>query len=41
MSPRATYWLAWSLAALSVAMFLASVALFALARAARKERPRF
>ena len=31
MSPRVTYWLAWSLAALSVAMFLASVALFALA----------
>jgi hypothetical protein len=39
MSPRATYWLAWSLAALSVAKFLASVALFALAQAAQQTPP--
>jgi hypothetical protein len=31
-SPRAASWLAWSLAALSVAMFLVSVALYVLAR---------
>ncbi len=34
MSPRAASWLAWSLAALSTAMFLATVALFVLARSA-------
>jgi hypothetical protein len=34
MSPRAAAWLAWSLAALSVAMFVARVALYVLARAA-------
>jgi hypothetical protein len=34
MSPRAAAWLAWSLAALSVAMFVASVALYVLARSA-------
>jgi hypothetical protein len=34
MRPRAASWLAWSLAALSMVMFLASVALFVLARAA-------
>jgi hypothetical protein len=32
MSPRATYWLAWLLAALSVVTFLASVALYFLTR---------
>jgi hypothetical protein len=32
MSPRAASWLAWSLAGLSVFVFLASAALFALAR---------
>jgi len=39
MSPRAASWLAWSLAALSVAMFLASVALYILTRAAQAEAP--
>src|SRR5918998_797366 len=39
MSPRAASWLAWSLAALSVAMFLASVALYVLTRAAQAEAP--
>src|SRR5918995_6930673 len=39
MSPRAAAWLAWSLAALSVAMFLASVALYVLTRAAQAETP--
>ena len=39
MSPRAASRLAWSLSALSVAMFLASVALFALARAAQQTPP--
>jgi hypothetical protein len=34
MSARTAAWLAWSLAALSVAMFVASVALYVLARAA-------
>jgi hypothetical protein len=34
MSPRAGSWLAWSLAAFSVAMFLATVPLFVLARSA-------
>jgi hypothetical protein len=38
-SPRAASWLAWSLAALSVAMFLASVALYVLTRAAQAEAP--
>ena len=35
MGSRAAFWLAWSLAGLSVAMFLASVALWVLARGAR------
>jgi hypothetical protein len=35
VSNRAASWLAWSLAALSVAMFLASVALWILARSAQ------
>jgi signal transduction histidine kinase len=35
VSVRASAWLAWSLAALSVAMFVASVALFVLARSAQ------
>jgi hypothetical protein len=35
MGSRAAFWLAWSLAGLSVAMFLASVALWALARGAQ------
>src|ERR687893_2216715 len=39
MSTRAASWLAWSLAALSVAMFLASVALYVLTRAAQAEAP--
>jgi len=34
MSNRAAFWLAWALAALSVAMFVASVALWVLARSA-------
>ena len=34
MSPRTTTWLAWSLASLSVAMFLARIPLYALARGA-------
>ena len=34
MSPRAASWLAWSLAGLSVAMFLATIALFVLIRSA-------
>jgi hypothetical protein len=34
MSPRAASWLAWSLCGISVALFLASVALFFLARSA-------
>jgi hypothetical protein len=37
MSTRAASWLAWSLAALSLAMFLASLALFFLVRAAQEE----
>ncbi len=36
MSFRASAWLAWALAALSLAMFVASVALFVLAQAARQ-----
>ncbi len=39
MSPRSAAWLAWSLAALSMGMFLASVAFFVLARAAQAEGP--
>ncbi len=35
MMPRASAWLAWSLAGLSVAMFLASLPLYVLARAAQ------
>jgi hypothetical protein len=35
VSGRAASWLAWSLAALAVAMFLASAALFVLARSAQ------
>jgi hypothetical protein len=35
MSARAAAWLAWSLAALCVAMFLASVMLYVLARSAQ------
>jgi hypothetical protein len=35
MSPRAASWLAWSLAALSVAMFVVSIVLFVLARSAQ------
>src|SRR5215203_948426 len=35
MSTRATSWLAWSLAALSVALFLASIPLYVLARSAQ------
>jgi hypothetical protein len=35
MSTRASAWLAWSLAALSVAMFLASAALYFLDRSAQ------
>ena len=35
MSARAASWLAWSLAGLSVAMFVFSVALYALARSAQ------
>lgn len=35
MSHRAAFWLAWSLAALSGVMFLASVALYVLARSAQ------
>ena len=34
MAPRAAVWLAWSLAGLSVIMFVASISLYALARAA-------
>jgi hypothetical protein len=37
MSTRASAWLAWSLAALSVVMFLASVAFFVLTRAVQAE----
>ena len=39
MSTRAASWLAWSLAALSMVMFLASVAFFVLTRAAQAEAP--
>jgi hypothetical protein len=39
MSTRVAAWLAWSLAGLSVAMFVASVALFVLTRAAQAEAP--
>jgi hypothetical protein len=39
MSRRAASWLAWSLAALSMVMFLASVAFFVLIRAAQAEAP--
>ena len=39
ISPRAAAWLAWSLAALSMVMFLASVAFFVLTRAAQAEAP--
>jgi hypothetical protein len=39
MSTRSTAWLAWSLAALSMVMFLASVAFFVLIRAAQTEAP--
>src|SRR3712207_2688144 len=39
MSRRTTSWLAWSLAALSMVMFLASVAFFVLTRAAQAEAP--
>ncbi len=35
MSSRASAWLAWSLAALTVAMFLASAALYVFARSAQ------
>jgi hypothetical protein len=35
MSIRATSWLAWSLAALSVALFLASIPLYVLAQSAQ------
>src|SRR3712207_2503417 len=37
MSARAASWLAWSLAALSMVMFLGSVAFFVLTRAAQAE----
>ena len=39
MSTRTAAWLAWSLAALSMVMFLASVAFFVLTRAAQAEAP--
>jgi hypothetical protein len=39
MGSRAAAWLAWSLAALSMVMFLASVAFFVLTRAAQAEAP--
>ena len=39
MSTRIASWLAWSLAALSVSMFLASIALWVLARAVQAEAP--
>jgi hypothetical protein len=39
MSTRTASWLAWSLAALSMVMFLASVAFFVLTRAAQAEDP--
>jgi hypothetical protein len=39
MSRRTASWLAWSLAALSMVMFLASVARFVLSRAAQAEAP--
>ena len=39
MSRRTASWLAWSLAALSMVMFLASVAFFVLTRAAQAEAP--
>ena len=38
MSARAAAWLAWSLAALSVAMFVASGVLYVLAEAAQATR---
>jgi hypothetical protein len=37
--PRAGYWLAWALAGLSLATFLATVVLFVLVRAAQAEAP--
>jgi hypothetical protein len=39
MSPRAAAWLAWTLAALSVVMFLSTVTFFVLLRAAQAEAP--
>jgi hypothetical protein len=39
MTTRTASWLAWSLAALSMVMFLASVAFFVLTRAAPAEAP--
>jgi hypothetical protein len=39
MGPRACAWLAWSLAGISVAMFVVSVALYVLARVAQAEAP--
>ena len=39
MTTRASSWLAWSLAALSMVMFLATVAFFVLIRAAQAEAP--
>src|SRR3712207_4025154 len=39
MSRRTASWLAWSLAALSMVMFLASVAFFVLTRTAQVEAP--
>src|SRR5918992_4668440 len=39
MRPRAASWLAWSLASLSLAMFVVSLALYVLIRAAQAEAP--
>ncbi|MDQ4128863.1 MAG: hypothetical protein M3151_13105 [Actinomycetota bacterium] len=39
MSTRSAAWLAWSLAALSIVMFVASIAFFVLTRAAQAEAP--
>ncbi len=39
VNTRASSWLAWSLAALSLGMFLASVAFFVLTRTAQAEAP--
>src|SRR5918992_1181912 len=39
MRPRAASWLAWSLASLSLAMFVVSLALYVLIRAAQPEAP--